>query len=105
MIALRKSIKIYALYYTPKHIRPVLYAVFSKNAFWAYISAKKHGVYLAKNTAYIWPKPTCNLPSLRCRLSPAERALGSRPHMDVPTAASCCGMPAVDHETKILKEI
>jgi hypothetical protein len=45
---LRESIKIYALYYTPKKIRPVLYAVFSKNAFWAYI--------LAKNRAYIWPK-------------------------------------------------
>jgi hypothetical protein len=42
---LRKSIKIYALYKTPKTIRPVLNAVFSKNAFWAYISAK--------NRAYI----------------------------------------------------
>jgi hypothetical protein len=44
--ALRESIKIYALcYYTPKKIRPVLNAVFPKNAVWAYI--------LAKNRAFI----------------------------------------------------
>jgi hypothetical protein len=67
-----------ALRNTPRNRRRV-----SKNAFRAYIFSQKRGVYLAKNGAYIWPKPTCNLPSLRCRLSPAERALGSRPHMGV----------------------
>jgi hypothetical protein len=88
-----------------KNIRLVLYAqnntpciirrVFHKHLLGVYFS-QKQGVYLAKNRAYIWPKPTCDLPSLRCRLSSAERALGSRPHMGVPTAAAGCLLSAVD---------
>jgi hypothetical protein len=100
--ALRESMKIYALYYTPKKIRPVLYAVFSKNAFWAYILAKNRA-YLTKNRAYLTKTNLHNLPSMRCRLSPAERALGSRPYMGVPAAAAGCLLPTT--KTKILKEI
>ena len=77
---------------TPRNRR----RVFQKRLLGVYFS-QKQGVYLAKNRAYIWPKPTCNLPSLRCRLSPAERALGSRPHMGVPAAAAGCLLPTTKH--------
>jgi hypothetical protein len=83
-----------------KNTRPVLYAqtntpciirrVIQKHPK-AYISAKKHGVYLAKNTAYIRPKQTCNLlPAIPF----IARRAGARVATTHGRAHSCCGMPA-----------
>jgi hypothetical protein len=72
MATLRKSIKIYALCYTPKQIRPVLYAVFSKNT-QRRIFQQKHGVCLAKNTVYIRPTTPLNLSSDTVYRPPSRR--------------------------------
>ena len=79
-------------------IRPVLYAVFSKNTQRAYISAK--------NTAYIWPKTrrisgqnqpvTC--PSCDAVHRPSSRSSGRRDHTwACPRLLRDARLPAVGH--------